>query len=155
VDHEKGDGSGRATAQDVSTAKAAFCAFSLGTRGCIGKSVAHMELMLAAAKVLWLFDLRKPGDLDSAGKQPAGLDLPGPTGEGDPAALQEGRRRVGEDQLEDGFTSRRQGPMVQFRRRGGGGRVVVGDKSAAGGSGGSEAGWQSEKEGRCCGSSGM
>jgi cytochrome P450 len=109
---EKGDsctatGSREVTAQDVATAKAAFCAFSLGTRGCVGKSVGYLELILAAARMLWLFDIRKPEGAASLG----------PTGEGDPASVEEGRRRVDEYQLRDVFLSRREGPMVEFRRR--------------------------------------
>jgi cytochrome P450 len=96
------------TAQDTSsiaTAKSAFCAFSLGTRGCIGKSVAYLEMTLAIARLLWLFDIRKA------------VDSVGPTGEGDPSASEEGRRRVGEYQLTDVFLSKREGPIVQFRKR--------------------------------------
>jgi cytochrome P450 len=95
------------TAEDVATAKAAFCAFSLGTRGCVGKSVAYLELMLAAARMLWLFDIRRPERAGSLG----------PTGEGDPGSVEEGRKRVDEYQLRDAFLSGRKGPMVEFRRR--------------------------------------
>ncbi|ERF68158.1 hypothetical protein EPUS_05239 [Endocarpon pusillum Z07020] len=109
------------TAQDVATAKAAFCPFSLGTRGCIGKTLAYQEMMLAIARVLWLFDVRKPQlKLAGAGAGGAGEDASAvrvPTGEGDPKAAEEGRRRVGEYQLRDYFLGIREGPGVEFRRR--------------------------------------
>lgn len=97
------------TAESVAIAKAAFCAFSLGTRGCIGKSLAYLELMLAVARLLWVFDIEKAEPVASDSSR-------WPTGEGDPSAAEEGRRRVDEYQLYDRFLSAREGPMVRFRR---------------------------------------
>lgn len=109
---------GPTTDQDVATAKAAFCPFSLGTRGCIGKALAYQELMLAIARVLWLFDVRKPElDIAAGAGEGAGLAVRVPTGEGDPKAVEEGRRRVGEYQLKDFFLSDKEGPGVEFRSR--------------------------------------
>jgi cytochrome P450 len=80
-------------------AQSAFCAFSIGPRGCIGKGLAYVEMMSAMARTLWLFDMRL---------------APGTTlGEGGPE-LDEGRRIRGEYQLMDTFTSMKDGPLVQF-----------------------------------------
>lgn len=38
-----------------------FNPFSIGSRGCIGKPMAYMELSLAVARLLWKFDIRQPG----------------------------------------------------------------------------------------------
>ncbi|KAI1803057.1 cytochrome P450 [Daldinia bambusicola] len=90
------------TEQDVSLAQSAFCPFSIGPRGCIGKGLAYIEMMTTLARTLYLYDLRK-----SAGFDP---------GEGNPD-LEWGRRRVDEFQLIDQFTSFKDGPMVEFRKR--------------------------------------
>ncbi|KAI1812505.1 isotrichodermin C-15 hydroxylase [Poronia punctata] len=90
------------TDRDVALAQSAFCPFSIGPRGCIGKGLAYIELMTTLARVLFLYDMRK-----SAGFDPA---------EGSPE-LDWGRHRPEEYQLIDQFTSLKQGPMVEFRRR--------------------------------------
>jgi cytochrome P450 len=83
-------------------AHGAFCPFSVGPRGCIGKGMAYVELTLSLARVLFEFDLRlAPGTS---------------VGEGRPD-LELGRRREEEFQLRDTFTSLKDGPMVQLRRR--------------------------------------
>jgi cytochrome P450 len=84
----------------VETAHSAFCPFSIGPRGCIGKPLAYLELMTALARVVYLFDLK----------------LASPLGGGSPGR-EWGRRRATEYQLEDTFTSRRNGPMVEFKPR--------------------------------------
>ncbi|KAI8962810.1 cytochrome P450 [Daldinia sp. FL1419] len=89
------------TEQDVSLAQSAFCPFSIGPRGCIGKGLAYIEMMTTLARTLYMYDLRK-----SAGFDPA---------EGNPD-LEWGRRRVDEFQLIDQFTSFKDGPMVEFRK---------------------------------------
>ncbi|KAI0418819.1 isotrichodermin C-15 hydroxylase [Xylaria grammica] len=93
---------GSITDRDVALAQSAFCPFSIGPRGCIGKGLAYIELMTTLARVLFLYDLRK-----SAGPDPA---------EGRPG-LEWGRQRVDEYQLIDQFTSLKDGPMVEFRKR--------------------------------------
>ena len=81
-------------------AQSAFCPFSIGPRGCIGKGLAYVEMMTAVARTLFLYDLRLE---------------PGTTlGEGSPN-LEYGRHRREEYQLKDTFTSMKDGPMVQFR----------------------------------------
>jgi cytochrome P450 len=84
----------------VETAQSAFCPFSIGPRGCLGKPMAYLELTIALARTVYLFDLKLASPL-------GGGSL---TGEW-------GRRRPTEYQLEDTFTSRKDGPMVEFKSR--------------------------------------
>ncbi|KIW08650.1 uncharacterized protein PV09_00605 [Verruconis gallopava] len=81
-------------------AQSAFCPFSIGPRGCIGKGLAYVEMTTTLARTLFSFDMRL---------------APGTTlGEGG-ADLEEGRRRTSEYQLKDTFTSMKDGPLVQFK----------------------------------------
>ena len=80
--------------EELERAQAAFCAFSLGPRGCIGKNMAYVELSVTIAKMLWRYDLR----------------------------LAPGQERVGADAfgtyaLKDMFVTEKDGPVVQFRDR--------------------------------------
>lgn len=87
---------------DVEKAHSAFCPFSVGPRGCIGKGLAYIEMSTTIARLLFLYDLRK---------------APGPDpGEGNPS-LEWGRQRSWEYQLVDQFTSLKDGPLVEFRKR--------------------------------------
>ncbi|KAI0179615.1 cytochrome P450 [Hypoxylon sp. FL1284] len=97
-----GYGGGVTAEGDVALAQSAFCPFSVGPRGCIGKGLAYIEMMTTLARVLYTYDLRKSAGLDPA--------------EGNPD-LEWGRQRVDEFQLVDQFTSLKDGPMVEFRRR--------------------------------------
>lgn len=91
------------TEQDTARAQSAFCPFSIGARGCIGKGLAYAEMSTALARTLFLYDMRKAvGVFDPAEGR---------------AELEEGRRRVSEFQLYDTFTSMKDGPMVEFRAR--------------------------------------
>ncbi|KAF7196953.1 Cytochrome P450 monooxygenase [Pseudocercospora fuligena] len=90
------------TAETVAVAQSAFCPFSIGPRGCIGKGMAYHELTLTLARVLFMYDMRLA----------PGSNL----GEGRPD-LEHERRRVSGFQLKDTFTSMKSGPMVQFRPR--------------------------------------
>lgn len=90
------------TPTTVATARGAFCPFSIGPRGCIGKGMAYAELSITLARVLWTYDMRLSPDVR--------------VGEGHPEA-EFGRQRVGEFQLRDTFTSINDGPVVEFRRR--------------------------------------
>ncbi|PWY83512.1 cytochrome P450 [Aspergillus heteromorphus CBS 117.55] len=45
------------TRDAVELARRAFCPFSIGPRGCIGKSMAFMEMRLTIARLLFLFDV--------------------------------------------------------------------------------------------------
>ncbi|KAA8643456.1 hypothetical protein EYZ11_001410 [Aspergillus tanneri] len=42
---------------DVEVARKAFCPFSIGPRGCIGKGMAFMEMRLTIARLMFLFDI--------------------------------------------------------------------------------------------------
>jgi cytochrome P450 len=95
------------TEASVVTARAAFCPFSLGPRGCVGKSVAYLEAALALATLLFLCDMRLPED--AASREP--------TGEGNVNDKHWGRRNKNEYQLREYFLSEREGPMVEFKAR--------------------------------------
>jgi cytochrome P450 len=90
------------TRDSVALAQSAFCPFSIGPRGCIGKGVAYVELMTSLARTVYLYEMRLA----------RGTTL----GEGSPQ-LEDGRRRKGEYQLMDSFTSIKDGPLVEFKER--------------------------------------
>lgn len=100
VANEKREGSSE---ERVVLAQSAFCPFSIGPRGCIGKGLAYVEMGIALARVLFLYDLRKAQGVVDPGEGKVGAGW--------------GRDRVGEFQLVDTFTSLKDGPMVEFRRR--------------------------------------
>lgn len=89
---------------EVAVAQSAFCPFSVGPRGCIGKGLAYVEMSITLARMLWLYEVRRAvGVADSA--------------EGGRPGAEWGRDRTGEMQLVDTFTSWKQGVLVDFRRR--------------------------------------
>lgn len=90
---------------DVARAQSAFCPFSVGPRGCIGKGLAYVEMTTTLARLLWLYDVRRAagGVVDLA--------------EGGQESAEWGREKKGEMQLVDTFTSWKQGVMVDFRKR--------------------------------------
>ena len=99
---------GEGSKESIKIAKDAFCPFSLGTRGCVGRSVAYLELALELATCLWLFDIRLAKGRPRAGAQ---SDL-----------IRDRERRWGrhmkdEFPLVDRFLSGRDGPEVEFRLR--------------------------------------
>ena len=77
--------------EDVELARKAFCPFSIGPRGCIGKSMALMEMRLTLARLLFLFEFEDARD----GVGDVGGDL----------------------DMVDHFTSQKIGPNVMVRRR--------------------------------------
>lgn len=95
---------GGTTEQRVHLAQSAFCPFSIGPRGCIGKGLAYVEMSITLARVLFMYDLRRA----------QGVEDPG---EGGKAGAEYGRHRPEEFQLVDTFTSLKDGCMVEFRRR--------------------------------------
>ncbi|KAK8002683.1 hypothetical protein PG989_002402 [Apiospora arundinis] len=101
--HKTGSGERVTSASEVEVAQSAFCPFSIGPRGCIGKGLAYQEMMTTLARTLYLYDIRKA----------AGVVDPG---EGSPQN-EYGRHRVQEFQLIDQFTSLKDGPMIEFRKR--------------------------------------
>lgn len=89
--------------EDVALAQSAFCPFSVGPRGCIGKGMAYAEMGATLARVVHMYDMRlAPGTS---------------VGGGNPSSTEVGRQRSGEFQLRDSFTSMKEGPLVQFRSR--------------------------------------
>lgn len=90
------------TEDDVAKAASAFCPFSIGPRGCIGKALAYVEMMTTLARTIYLYDMRKA----------VGVEDPS---EGRPD-LEWGRQRNTEFQLIDTFTSAKSGPIVEFRK---------------------------------------
>ena len=88
--------------ESVTTAQSAFCPFSIGPRGCVGKGLAMKELMITLARLVYVFDMRL---------------VEGSTlGEGSPS-LGYGRHRKDELQMLDRFVSKADGPLVEFRMR--------------------------------------
>lgn len=94
---------GRVSEHDVAVAQSAFCPFSIGPRGCIGKGLAYIEMAMTLARVLFLYDLRQAQGMVDPGEGKAGAEW--------------GRHRSTEFQLVDTFTSLKDGPMVEFRKR--------------------------------------
>lgn len=82
--------------KDSQKAKNAFCAFQIGLRGCVGKSLAYMELKLAVAKIVFSYDMRVAEEVDEGEKV-----VPG------------GKEYRTKDQM----TSWQIGPMLQFKAR--------------------------------------
>lgn len=104
---EEDDGSDRGDSADqVALAESAFCAFSTGPRGCPGKSLAWLEMMIVMAKVVHRFEVVRPAN-GSVSKRVGG---------GDPQG-RPGRRNADQYQIYDAFVAMRDGPMVQFRAR--------------------------------------
>ncbi|TGJ78509.1 hypothetical protein E0Z10_g10253 [Xylaria hypoxylon] len=89
---------------NLSLMHSAFAPFSLGARGCAGKSMTYLETGLVIAKTIWLFDFEiAPGKLGIVGE-----GVPGRRGE---------RGRPNEFQLYDTLGSRHDGPNLIFHLR--------------------------------------
>jgi len=104
------------SADSVSTARAAFCAFSLGTRGCVGKGVAYLEASLALAHLLWMYDISL-GEEGPSGGGSGGETIPDGWKGKKSEKLRMERQREDEYQLFDYFNADRDGPMVKFRAK--------------------------------------
>lgn len=78
------------TKDEIETARHAFCPFSIGPRGCIGKSMAFMEMRLTLARLIFLFDMS--------------------------LADRRGEDAGGHLKLVDHFTSAKDGPNVEFQK---------------------------------------
>jgi cytochrome P450 len=100
---ELGDDGTVVSKEDVRLARQAMCPFSLGSRGCVGKTFAYMEMRIVLASVLWSYDFKEVEGRERKGG--GGLDL------------EIGRERVDEYQIFDGFGSDRDGPVLRFRKR--------------------------------------
>jgi cytochrome P450 len=84
--------------EQVQAARDAFAPFSLGSRGCVGKSLAYLELCICLARVLYLYDIRRADGTEEVTIR-RGTDV-----------------RKDEFQLKDCFLAERVGPMIEFRR---------------------------------------
>ncbi|KAI0160160.1 cytochrome P450 [Xylariaceae sp. FL1272] len=83
----------------------AFAPFSLGPRGCMGRSMAYLELSLIVAKVLWYFDFtRAPGES-------------GRMGESTYWRSRGKAERINEYQTGDVFGATHEGPCLLFKAR--------------------------------------
>lgn len=91
------------TDDSLAVGRSAFCPFSLGTRKCIGKNMAYMELLISVARVVWLYDLR--------------FSKTAETGRMNPTLAETGRDRSNEFQLFDYLISAKKGPFVEFKKR--------------------------------------
>lgn len=89
------------TDDDVARAQSAFCPFSIGARGCIGKGLAYAEMTTTLARTIYLYDMRKAVAVPDAAEGRRELGW--------------GRHREGEMQLVDTFTSAKKGVMIEFR----------------------------------------
>jgi len=87
----------------VDKAQAAFCAFSIGPRGCIGRGLAYVEMTTTMARCLFQYDVRlAPGThLGEGGRW---------------GKWEWGTERESEYQTFDTFTSVKDGPAVQFKK---------------------------------------
>lgn len=87
------------TEKTLALAQSAFCPFSIGPRGCIGKGIAYLELSVALARVLWLYEMR--------------------------LVPEKGERGIGKGEEEeeykliDCFVAHKDGPVVEFKVRDG------------------------------------
>ncbi len=88
---------------NIALAASAFCPFSIGPRGCIGKGLAYAEMTTALARVLFLYDIRRAVGVADPGEGHENLGW--------------GRHRPSEFQLVDTLTTSKDGAMVEFRKR--------------------------------------
>ncbi|KAL8792649.1 MAG: hypothetical protein Q9195_004777 [Heterodermia aff. obscurata] len=89
---------------NVAQAQRAWNPFSVGPRGCIGRSLALTEISLTVVRLMRSMEFRKAeGTLGQVGEGRVGA--------------KDGRHRVNEFQLVDHLTSQKDGPMLQFRKR--------------------------------------
>lgn len=102
------DENNKTTAADVARVESAFAPFSIGPRGCVGKNLAYLELMVTLARVLYRMDMVRVNDDEEGGN----------VGGGDPNGMW-GRRREGQFQLRDYFVAAKDGPWVRVKARGG------------------------------------
>ena len=79
--------------EEIKRAQSAFCPFSVGPRGCIGKGVAYLELTVALARTLWMYDLRLAGD------------------------TRMGADKNGNYDVKDIFVAEKEGPLVEFKKK--------------------------------------
>ena len=86
------------TKEMVDRAQSAFCPFSIGHRGCIGKNLAYVELSLAVARLVWRYDLE---EVQGWNEKLGGGFI----------------SSSGEYLTRDGFVAQKNGPLVRLRNR--------------------------------------
>ena len=96
-------GGGAVSEGDIALAQSAFCPFSIGPRGCIGKGLAYTEMMTTLARALFLYDFRRAIGVVDPAKGVVGAEW--------------GRHRPDEFQLMDTFTSVKKGVMLEIKPR--------------------------------------
>jgi cytochrome P450 len=87
------------TKEMVDREQSAFCPFSVGHRGCIGKNLAYIEMLLAIARVVYRYDLEEEDGWDEKLGGFPHVD------------------EYGNYATKDGFVSVKDGPLVKFRER--------------------------------------
>lgn len=100
------DENNNTTAADVARAESAFSPFSAGPRGCAGKNLAYLEMMVTLGRVLYRMDMARVDDEEG-----------GKVGGGDPNGMW-GRRCQGQYQVWDYFVAAKEGPWVRVKQRG-------------------------------------
>ncbi|KAL8880501.1 MAG: hypothetical protein Q9198_002104 [Flavoplaca austrocitrina] len=90
------------TKEDTERARSAFAPFSIGPRGCVGKSLAMKEIMIVVGRLVWGYEMRL---VEGSSNKQGGI------GQG------WGRHRPGELQMRDLFVGKAEGPVVEFRAR--------------------------------------
>lgn len=94
--------------ESVRIARAAFCPFGIGSRGCAGKRVAYLELNLVLATLLWTYDMKlADADVDVVKKVKGGAK----------SRHRDLRDRQDVYQIWDHFVADREGPIVRFKKR--------------------------------------
>lgn len=96
------DGIEGVTPESLAIANSAFCPFSHGRASCVGKTIAYQEMSIILARIIWLYDMRLAAG--AAGRIGEGSERYG-----------YGRKIKNEFQVLDNFTSRHNGPMVEFK----------------------------------------
>ncbi|KAI1210084.1 cytochrome P450 [Annulohypoxylon truncatum] len=82
-----------------------FAPFSIGPRGCIGKSMAYTEASIIVAKTLWYFDFEQAqGEAGELGKAKS-------------CGLGRMEERIAEYHIRDVFATEHDGPCLNFRPR--------------------------------------
>ncbi|KAF2819142.1 cytochrome P450 [Ophiobolus disseminans] len=90
------------TEESVAVAESAFCTFSTGPRGCVGKNMAWLEMRIVIAKLIWEFEVKRDPNSNLGGGSSNG---------------EWGRRHEDQYQTWDIFVSNRKGPLVHLKKR--------------------------------------
>ena len=99
------DENNKTTAADVVRIESAFSPFSAGPRGCVGKNLAYLEMMVTLRRVLYRMGMARVNDEEG-----------GKVGGGDPNEMW--GRRQGQFQVRDYFVAGKDGPWVRVKERG-------------------------------------